>query len=69
MVGAKTIEAQIADGTARVQGDASILTRLATTLVAFDPLFEILPGTRARGAARPTLADAYQADPGRAAVE
>jgi alkyl sulfatase BDS1-like metallo-beta-lactamase superfamily hydrolase len=69
MVGAKTIEAQIADGTARVEGDASVLTRLATTMVAFDPLFEILPGTKARGAPRPALADAYRAEPGRAAIE
>lgn len=42
MMGAKTLEAQIADGTAKVQGDPSILQRLASTMVEFDPRFEIM---------------------------
>jgi alkyl sulfatase BDS1-like metallo-beta-lactamase superfamily hydrolase len=50
MMGAKTLEAQIADGTAKVQGDVTILKQLASTLVDFDPRFEIMPGTRAAGA-------------------
>src|SRR6478609_7082145 len=50
IMGAKTLEAQIADGTAKVQGDASILNQLASTMVDFDPRFEIMPGTKARGA-------------------
>ena len=49
MMGAKTLEAQIADGTAKVEGDASILKQLASTMVDFDPRFEIMPGTKARG--------------------
>jgi alkyl sulfatase BDS1-like metallo-beta-lactamase superfamily hydrolase len=49
MMGAKTLEAQIADGTASVEGDAGLLTRLASTMVDFDPRFEIMPGTKARG--------------------
>ncbi|MDP4003260.1 alkyl/aryl-sulfatase [Methylobacterium sp. NEAU K] len=69
MVGAKTLEAQIADGTAQVQGDASILTRLAATMVDFDPRFEILPGTKVRGASGLVQADPYRADPGRAVAE
>ena len=48
MMGAKTLEAQIADGTAKVEGDASILKQLASTMVDFDPRFEIMPGTKAR---------------------
>lgn len=48
MMGAKTLENQIADGTAKVEGDASILKQLASTMVEFDPRFEIMPGTRAR---------------------
>ena len=48
MMGAKTLEAQIADGTAKVEGDAGILTQLASTMVDFDPRFEIMPGTKAR---------------------
>ncbi|MDX2418120.1 MAG: alkyl sulfatase dimerization domain-containing protein [Xanthomonadales bacterium] len=45
MMGLKTLESQIADGTARVEGDTSIIGKLASTLVMFDPRFEILPGT------------------------
>ena len=45
MMGAKTLEAQIADGTAKVEGDVSILKQLASTMVEFDPRFEIMPGT------------------------
>ncbi len=50
MTGAKTLEAQIADGTAKVEGDASILKKLGATMVNFDPRFEIMPGTVARSA-------------------
>jgi alkyl sulfatase BDS1-like metallo-beta-lactamase superfamily hydrolase len=62
MMGAKTLEAQIADGTARVEGDVSILKKLAATMVEFDPRFEILPGTKLRT----QIADAnpYEAVPG-----
>ena len=48
MIGTKTLEAQIADGTAKVQGDASVLGKLAALMVDFDPRFEIMPGTKAR---------------------
>jgi alkyl sulfatase BDS1-like metallo-beta-lactamase superfamily hydrolase len=48
MMGAKTLEAQIADGIAKVEGDAGILKQLASTMVEFDPRFEIMPGTKAR---------------------
>jgi len=46
MMGAKTLDAQIADGTAKVDGDVSILRQLASTMVEFDPRFEIMPGTK-----------------------
>jgi linear primary-alkylsulfatase len=49
MKGAKTFEAQIADGTAKIQGDANVLKQLAFTMVEFDPRFEIMPGTKAAG--------------------
>ena len=49
MMGAKTLESQIADGTAKVKGDAGVLKQLAATMVDFDPRFEIMPGTAARG--------------------
>ena len=62
MMRATTLEAQIADGTAKVQGDASLLQRLAATMVDFDPRFEIMPGTKLR----PDVvahADPYEAVP------
>lgn len=62
MMGAKTLDAQIADGTAKVQGDASILKQLASTMVDFDPRFEIMPGTKAKGS-DVTKADPYEAVP------
>jgi hypothetical protein len=46
MIGAKSLEAQIADGTAKVQGDASVLQKLAATMMDFDPRLEIMPGTK-----------------------
>ena len=46
--GVKILEAQIADGTAKVEGDASILKQLASTMVDFDPRFEIMPGTKVK---------------------
>ncbi|WP_431280996.1 alkyl/aryl-sulfatase [Humitalea sp. 24SJ18S-53] len=64
MAGAKTLDAQIAEGKARVQGDASVLAKLASTMVDFDPRFEILPGTKGRGDAVPH-AEALQAVPGK----
>jgi alkyl sulfatase BDS1-like metallo-beta-lactamase superfamily hydrolase len=48
MMRAKTLEAQIADGTAKIQGDVSVLAKLASTMVDFDPRFEIMPGTKLR---------------------
>jgi len=62
MTGAKTLEAQIADGTAKIQGDASILNQLASIMVDFDPRFEIMPGTKAKSA-KVAHADGYQAVP------
>jgi alkyl sulfatase BDS1-like metallo-beta-lactamase superfamily hydrolase len=46
MMGAKKLADQIADGTATVEGDVGILEQLASTLVVFDPRFEIMPGTK-----------------------
>jgi hypothetical protein len=60
MMGSKTLEAQIADGTAEVQGDASILKQLASTMVDFNPRFEIMPGTKAAGVV--AKEDPYEAD-------
>ena len=67
MMGVKTLEAQIADGTAKADGDATILAKLAETMIDFDPRFEIMPGTKAGGAV--ASANAYQAVPGAAIPE
>ncbi len=62
MMGAKTLEAQIADGTARAEGDVGVLTSLAATMVDFDPRFQIMPGTVA-GQVALAEADPYAAVP------
>jgi len=63
MMGEVELEDQIADGTATVEGDVSVLTQLASTMVDFDPLFEILPGTKTATTEIDT-ANAYEAVPG-----
>src|SRR5262249_21716152 len=68
MTGAKTLEAQIKDGTAGVQGDASILQKLASTMVDFDPRFEIMPGTKAKDG-KVGHADPYKAVPRQSIAE
>ncbi len=50
MMGLKTFEQQIAEGTAKATGDAGILKKIAAIMVDFDPRFEIMPGTLARKA-------------------
>jgi alkyl sulfatase BDS1-like metallo-beta-lactamase superfamily hydrolase len=45
MMGVKRLKTLIADGTAKAEGNTEILDKLASTLVVFDPRFEILPGT------------------------
>jgi alkyl sulfatase BDS1-like metallo-beta-lactamase superfamily hydrolase len=62
MMGSTTLEAQIADGTAKVKGDAGVLNQLASTMVDFDPRFEIMPGTKSRET-RLVKADPYKAVP------
>jgi alkyl sulfatase BDS1-like metallo-beta-lactamase superfamily hydrolase len=68
MAGVKTLEAQIADGTARVQGDVSILQKLAATMVDFDPRFELMPGTKQRTAGV-TARNSYEASVGQVISE
>jgi alkyl sulfatase BDS1-like metallo-beta-lactamase superfamily hydrolase len=48
MSGAKTLEAQIAAGVLKLEGDPSVLAKLASTMVEFDPRFQIMPGTKVR---------------------
>jgi linear primary-alkylsulfatase len=67
MMGAKTFEAQIADRTAKVEGDASILMQLASTMAEFDPRFEIMPGTKSKTVL--AKEDPYEADVGKPVAE
>jgi len=46
MMGVKSLRAQIDDGTAKAVGKTEIIGELASTLVMFDPRFEIMPGTK-----------------------
>jgi len=48
MMGVKSLRAQIEDGTAKAEGNTEIIGQLASTLVVFDPRFEIMPGTKGR---------------------
>jgi alkyl sulfatase BDS1-like metallo-beta-lactamase superfamily hydrolase len=69
MMGVKSIEEQIKDGTAKFEGDVSILAKLAATMVEFDPRFEIMPGTKASPSGE-TEADAvFEATVGAAICE
>ena len=45
MGGTKSLAAQIEDGTAKAEGDVGVLAQLGSAMVAFDPRFEIMPGT------------------------
>ncbi|MCP8938223.1 MBL fold metallo-hydrolase [Alsobacter sp. SYSU M60028] len=63
MMGQQKLEEQIAAGVAKVQGDVSVLQKLAGLMVDFDPRFEVLPGTKLRTASV-AHADAYEAVPG-----
>jgi alkyl sulfatase BDS1-like metallo-beta-lactamase superfamily hydrolase len=68
MMGVKTLEAQIKEGTAKVKGDVSVLRKLASTMVDFDPRFEIMPGTKARDT-KSAHADPYKAVPRQSIAE
>lgn len=62
MTGQTAIQALLKAGTAKAEGDLSVLAKLAATMVEFDPRFAILPGTKARRADVKT-ADPFEAVP------
>lgn len=68
MTGEKTLDAQLADGTAKFEGNVAILKQLASTFVDFDPRFEIMPGTKAQNS-KLASAKEYQAVPGQPVAE
>ncbi len=69
MTGAKTLKAQLADGTAKAEGNTQVLKQLASTMVDFDPRFEIMPGTKAKTPELVEHADEYEAVPGQPVSE
>jgi len=62
MMGAKTLAAQIDDGTAKIEGDRKVLNQLASTLVDFEIGFEILPGTKAPAEAKVAKTGPFEQD-------
>lgn len=68
MIGETTLDAQIKDGAAKVEGDVNVLTKLGSTMVDFDPLFEVLPGTKTQEVTL-TEHSAFEAAPGRPIAE
>lgn len=60
MIGTAPLQQQIADGTAVLTGDASILLTLAGALTQFTPDFAIMPGTTSAAEAVPADAFAYR---------
>lgn len=68
MGGETTLDAQIKAGVAKTDGDVAVLAQLASTMVDFDPLFEILPGT-AKGPAKIDKAEALEVVPGAPVAE
>lgn len=67
MAGEEELEAIIADGRMKAEGDLTILGRLAALMVDFDPRFPIMPGTSLREA--PPHHPAFEADMGQAIPE
>ncbi|MCX7792456.1 MAG: MBL fold metallo-hydrolase [Chloroflexaceae bacterium] len=53
MIGAATFQDKVAAGKARLEGNPQVLAQLASTMVKFDPWFEVLPGTRAQASEEP----------------
>lgn len=62
MMGKKPLQAQIKDGTAKAEGDLTVLAKLAAAMIEFDPRFEILPGTKG-GPEAAKKADPFEAVP------
>jgi alkyl sulfatase BDS1-like metallo-beta-lactamase superfamily hydrolase len=62
MIGEAKLDEQIKSGVAKAEGNLAILAQLASTMVEFDPRFEIMPGTKARMAQ--VASEPYEAEIG-----
>ena len=63
MAGEKTLEEQIAAGKVILEGDATVLQKLASTMVEFDSRFEIMPGTKAKDPSTEEMTEFEQKSP------
>jgi alkyl sulfatase BDS1-like metallo-beta-lactamase superfamily hydrolase len=61
MTGAVALEKLIVDGKSKLQGNAKVLSQLASTMVQFEIGFEIMPGTR--GATPPPRGNPFAVGP------
>ena len=68
MMGVKTLMAMIEDGTAKTEGDPSIMGKIGAAMVTFDPRFPIMPGTYLRATEIPEV-DPYAVEFGGPAPE
>ncbi len=50
MMGAATLESQVVAGKCKIEGDTSVLAKLASTMIDFELGFQVLPGTQTRAA-------------------
>ncbi|MFO1090084.1 MAG: alkyl sulfatase dimerization domain-containing protein [Hyphomicrobiales bacterium] len=62
MSGEAKLDEQIKSGVAKAEGNLAVLAQLASTMVEFDPRFEIMPGTKAKMTV--VTADPYEAEIG-----
>ena len=64
MIGAAKLVDKVKAGKAKMEGKIQVLEQLKATLVAFDPFFEILPGTKcaATPAVEPPKQEVFEDD-------
>jgi linear primary-alkylsulfatase len=64
MIGAAKLVDKVKSGKAKLEGNIQVLEQLKSTLVAFDPFFEILPGTKpaTAPASKPAKEEVFEDD-------
>jgi len=62
MIGAAKLVDKVKAGKAKLDGNTQVLEQLKATLGAFDPFFEVLPGTKPATAGKPTKDEVFEDD-------
>jgi alkyl sulfatase BDS1-like metallo-beta-lactamase superfamily hydrolase len=62
MIGTSKLVDKVKDGKAKMEGNPEVLKQLASTLVKFDPWFEILPGTKKEAEEEVTKKEVFKDD-------